>query len=65
MPRPRDLFGALLPEELSVIEEWVRKQTGVGRLWHDASPGSRLVDHNSAQLVGATRVIGSWTDRRK
>ena len=46
--------NALQPEELSAVEEWVRKQTGVSRLWHDTESGSRLVDHNSAQLVGAT-----------
>jgi hypothetical protein len=44
--------SALLPEELSPIEAWVRKQTNVGQLWQDAAADSRLVDHNSAQLVG-------------
>jgi hypothetical protein len=44
--------NALRPDELSIIEEWVRKQTGASLLWQDTSAESRLVDHNSAQLVG-------------
>ena len=46
--------NALRPEELSVIEQWVRTQTGADLLWQDTSDASRLVDHNSAQLVGET-----------
>ena len=46
--------NALRPEELSVIEAWVRTQTGADLLWQDTSSASRLVDHNSAQLVGET-----------
>ena len=46
--------NALFPEELSSIEEWVRKQTGVSRLWQDAAPDGGSLDHNSAQLVGET-----------
>jgi hypothetical protein len=44
--------NALRPEELSIIEASVRKQTGASLLWQDTSAPSRLVDHNSAQLVG-------------
>ena len=44
--------NALLPEELSPIEDWVQEQTGIARLWHDTASRTRLVDHNSAQLVG-------------
>jgi hypothetical protein len=46
--------NALRPEELSVVEDWVRTQTGASLLWQDTSAPSRLVDHNSAQLVGET-----------
>jgi hypothetical protein len=46
--------NALLPEELSIVEDWVRTQTGASLLWKDTVDASRLVDHNSAQLVGAT-----------
>jgi hypothetical protein len=44
--------NALTPEELAPIEDWVLKQTGVSRLYQEASPEARFVDHNSAQLVG-------------
>jgi hypothetical protein len=44
--------NALRPEELLRIEDWVRKQTGVSRLWQETSPDSGSLDHNSAQLVG-------------
>jgi hypothetical protein len=46
--------NALRPEELTPIEDWVRKQTGVSRLWQDAAPDGGSLDHNSAQLVGET-----------
>ena len=46
--------NALRAEELSIIEQWVRTQTGASLLWQDLSAPSRLVDHNSAQLVGET-----------
>jgi len=49
--RTRD---ALLPDELSLVESWVRRQTGVSRLWSDGADDARFVDHNSAQMVGAT-----------
>ena len=44
--------NALRPDELLVVEDWVRTQTGVSRLWQEASPDSGFLDHNSAQLVG-------------
>ena len=44
--------NALRPEELAPIEAWVLQQTGVSRLFQEASPAARFVDHNSAQLVG-------------
>jgi hypothetical protein len=46
--------NALRPEELSIVEEWVRTQTGANLLWKDTADAGRLVDHNSAQLVGET-----------
>ena len=46
--------NALRPEELLSIEDWVRKQTGVSRLWQEVSPDAGSLDHNSAQLVGET-----------
>ena len=46
--------AALLPDELSQVEAWVRQQTGVARLWSDGANDARFVDHNSAQMVGAT-----------
>lgn len=46
--------NALHPDELSIVEEWVRQQTGASLLWQDTTAASRLVDHNSAQLVGET-----------
>ncbi len=46
--------NALSPDELAPIESWVLKQTGVSRLWQESAPGERFVDHNSAQMVGAT-----------
>ena len=46
--------NALMPDELSPVEAWVRQQTGVSRLWSDAAGDARFVDHNSAQMVGAT-----------
>ncbi len=43
----------LLPEEMTRIEDWVKKQTGVKRLWQQVSPetGASL-SHNFIQVVG-------------
>jgi len=46
--------NALHPDELALVEDWVRKQTGVSRLWTEVSPDAGSLDHNSAQLVGET-----------
>jgi hypothetical protein len=46
--------NALNPEELAPIEKWVLQQTGVSRLYQEASPEALFPDHNSAQLVGET-----------
>ena len=46
--------NALTAEELSIVEDWVMRQTGASLLWKDTTDASRLVDHKSAQLVGET-----------
>ena len=54
-----------VPKNCSPIEEWVRKQTGVSRLWQDVSPDAGSLDHNSAQLVGeADARPGAHTDSK-
>jgi hypothetical protein len=45
---------ALLPDELSLIEEWVKKQIGAMTLWQEASPDFGSLSHNFVQLVGKT-----------
>ncbi|NRR32280.1 hypothetical protein HSX11_19060 [Oxalobacteraceae bacterium] len=44
--------GALTPEELAYVEAWVRKVTGAKRLWQEATPEGRTLNHNYVQLVG-------------
>lgn len=44
--------NALLPEELALVEAWVRKVTGAARLWQEATPDGATLNHNYAQLVG-------------
>ena len=46
--------NVLRPEELAVVEAWVKAETGVVKLWQEGSPDSGSLDHNSAQLVGET-----------
>jgi hypothetical protein len=43
---------ALLPAEMDHVEAWVRKVTGARRLWLEAAPNGRALNHNHAQLVG-------------
>jgi hypothetical protein len=43
--------GALLPDELALVEAWVRQATGARKLWTEATPEGTL-NHNYAQLVG-------------
>lgn len=45
--------GALTPEELAPLEDWVRAQTGAKRLWVETAPNGARLDFNVAQLVGA------------
>src|SRR5690242_12690251 len=44
---------ALLPEELAIVEERVRKATGAKRLWQEKAPDGASLDHNCVQIVGA------------
>jgi hypothetical protein len=46
--------NALLPDELQIIEDWVKEQTGATRLWQEASPDFGSLSHNFVQLVGGT-----------
>ena len=43
---------ALLPEEIEVIENWVKKQTGAVKLWQEKAPDGGFLSHNFVQLVG-------------
>jgi hypothetical protein len=44
---------ALLPDELARVEDFVKRSTGVERLWQESSPEGGSLSHNSIQLVGA------------
>lgn len=44
--------GALLPDELALVDAWVRKVTGARRLWQSATPEGHSLNHNHVQLVG-------------
>lgn len=44
--------GALTAAEMLGVEAWVRKVTGASRLWVEAAPDGRTLNHNYAQLVG-------------
>jgi hypothetical protein len=44
--------GALLPDELALVEAWVRQVTGAKKLWPEATPEGATLNHNYAQLVG-------------
>lgn len=45
---------ALAPEELAIIEEKVRALTGAARLWVGQTGDGTRLNHNCAQVVGAT-----------
>jgi hypothetical protein len=58
--------GALLPDELALVEVWVRQVTGARRLWLEATPDGATLNHNYAQLVGmAESGPRPHTDSRK
>lgn len=44
--------GALLPDELALVDAWVRKVTGAKRLWQSETPDGHSLNHNHVQLVG-------------
>jgi hypothetical protein len=58
--------GALLPDELALVEAWVKLVTGARRLWTEATPEGATLNHNYAQLVGmAESGPRPHTDSRK
>jgi hypothetical protein len=58
--------GALLPDELALVEAWVRRVTGAKKLWLEATPEGATLNHNYAQLVGiAESGPRPHTDSRK
>jgi hypothetical protein len=58
--------GALLPDELALVESWVKQVTGARRLWLEATPDGATLNHNYAQLVGmAESGPRPHTDSRK
>lgn len=58
--------GALLPDELALVEAWVKKVTGAKKLWLEATPEGATLNHNYAQLVGmAESGPRPHTDSRK
>jgi hypothetical protein len=58
--------GALLAQELALVETWVKQVTGARRLWQEATPEGATLNHNYAQLVGmAESGPRPHTDSRK
>ena len=58
--------GALLPDELALVEAWVKQVTGASKLWLEATPEGATLNHNYAQLVGmAESGPRPHTDSRK
>jgi hypothetical protein len=58
--------GALLPDELALVEAWVKQVTGARRLWTESTPDGATLNHNYAQLVGmAESGPRPHTDSRK
>ena len=57
---------ALLPDELARLETWVKLATGAKRLWQETTPEGATLNHNYAQLVGASESgPRPHTDSRK
>lgn len=44
--------GGLLPNELEIVENWVKETTNTKKLWQVAVPGDGALSHNYVQLVG-------------
>ncbi|GAB3385685.1 hypothetical protein GCM10027432_18850 [Lysobacter fragariae] len=43
---------ALEPAELAPLEEWVKQQTGAGKLWVGSTADGGTLNHNCVQVVG-------------
>lgn len=57
---------ALLPDELAIVEDRVRKATGAKKLWQENAPEGASLDHNCVQIVGpAESGPKPHTDSRK
>ncbi|MDB5951890.1 MAG: hypothetical protein JWR65_3745 [Massilia sp.] len=48
---------ALLPDELAIVEAWVRQVTGAKKLWTGSTPEGATLNHNFAQLVGSPNPV--------
>ena len=48
---------ALLPNELTVVEEWVKSQIGVKALHQQGEPPAGVSGHNHAQIVGGGNAV--------
>lgn len=44
--------NGLSPEEMKILEDWVKKKTGATKLWQVTVDGERSLSHNFVQLVG-------------
>jgi hypothetical protein len=44
--------GALLPDEMGQVNQWVKQVTGATRLWQPEAPAGAKLNHNYVQLVG-------------
>jgi len=49
----RRAIPALEPDELALVEERARAATGAKRLWVEAAPDGKTLNHNCVQVVGA------------
>jgi hypothetical protein len=47
---------ALLPDELALVDAWVKEKTGVKRLWQNPDRPGTLVNHNCVQVVGGNEA---------
>ena len=49
----RRAIPALVQDELDIVEKRVREATGAGKLWVQATPDGKTLNHNCVQVVGA------------
>ena len=45
-------LNALLPDELALVEDWLKRKTGAKRLWQETTPEGATLNHNCFQAVG-------------